>query len=226
MTYHIYIRVSTEDQSLGIDAQRAAIQRWLPAQATTVEHIDEGVSGGAPLERRPALQDALAALRHGDTLVSYRRDRLSRDPLVAMVVERAVARAGAVLVTLDTGGATGPERDLLHRMLDGVAEYERSVLRSRTKAALAARRARGLRTGGVPYGYKVGADNRLLPEPTEQQVIAHVKALSDTGLSLRGISGELAQRGLMSRTGRPFSAQSIKRIVTNYSRTGDAHGAE
>src|SRR5688572_24763258 len=87
-----YLRVSTEDQSLGLDAQREALTRWCAANGATLVavHVDQGVSGGAPLEERPALLAALDELRvrGAGVLLVAKRDRLARDTLVAGMVER------------------------------------------------------------------------------------------------------------------------------------------
>jgi hypothetical protein len=60
-----YLRVSTDDQALGPEAQRAAIEAWAAARGVAVVawFCDQGVSGAAAIDKRPALLDALAALR-------------------------------------------------------------------------------------------------------------------------------------------------------------------
>src|SRR5678816_2395195 len=82
-----YLRVSTEDQNLGPAAQRATITAWAARQGVQVAawFTDQGVSGGKPVEDRPALLAALEALRvHGaGLLVAGKRDRIARDVVVA-----------------------------------------------------------------------------------------------------------------------------------------------
>ena len=64
-------------------------------------------------------------------------------------------------------------------VIDGAAQYERGLIRARTKAALAAKAAKGERVGQVPYGFKVDADRvRLVPVDGEQTVIATARELS------------------------------------------------
>src|SRR5689334_3423603 len=81
-----YIRVSTDDQTLSPDAQRAAIARWAESHGAMVvgESIDWGVSGAAELADRPGLMSAIAAIdAHGaGLLVVAKRDRLARDVVV------------------------------------------------------------------------------------------------------------------------------------------------
>ncbi len=88
-----YVRVSTEDQNLGPQAQRAALDAWATRTgvALVVVFEDHGVSGAAAIADRPGLVAALAALReHGaGVFVAAKRDRIARDPVVAAMVERA-----------------------------------------------------------------------------------------------------------------------------------------
>ena len=118
-------------------------------------HEDRGVSGGAEIDKRPGLIAALEALRteRAGILVVAKRDRLARDVLVAAMVERLCQREGARIQSADgTGNGDSPEAKLLRTMIDAFAAYERALIRARTRAALAAKKARGERVGGVPYG--------------------------------------------------------------------------
>lgn len=152
-----YLRASTERQDLSPGAQRAAIERWAAGAGVVVVawHEDLGVSGGTALEDRPGLLsalDGLDALGAG-TLVVAKRDRLARDVLTAALVERLCGRKGARVVAADgVANGDGPEAALMRTLLDAFAAYERALIRARTRAALAVKKSRGERTGGVPMG--------------------------------------------------------------------------
>jgi DNA invertase Pin-like site-specific DNA recombinase len=213
-----YLRVSTEDQRLGPEAQRAAIEAWAAREGVTVVswHLDAGVSGGSSLDERPALLAALAALRaeRAGVLVVAKRDRLARDVYVAATLDRAVAASGARVVSADgTANGDTPADAFLRTVVDGASEYERALIRGRTKAALAALRARGQRAGGVPYGYAADASGRLTPDAGEQAVIAAVRDLRAAGASLRGVVAELASRGMVSRAGTPIGLTQVARLA-------------
>ena len=166
-----YLRVSTDEQSLGPEAQRAAIERWAQNQGVRVAAIfeDHGISGGAPAEKRPGLLAALSALRENAAglLVAAKRDRIARDTVIAAMVEQAAGRVGATLTTADgSSDGTGPEGQLMRGIVYVFAAYERGVIRSRTRAALAVKRTRGERIGGIPYGFKLAGDGvHLVPRP-------------------------------------------------------------
>jgi DNA invertase Pin-like site-specific DNA recombinase len=215
-----YLRVSTEDQRLGPEAQRAAIEVWAQREGVRVAawHVDAGVSGGADIADRAGLVAALAGLRtHGaGVLAIAKRDRLARDVYVAATIERAVAASAARVVSAEgtANGDTAADA-FLRTILDGAAAYERALIRSRTKAALAAKKARGERVGTVSYGYRLAADRVAVEtDEAEQGVIGCVRELRAAGLSERGIVATLAGRGVLSRTGKPLAKTQVHNILS------------
>jgi DNA invertase Pin-like site-specific DNA recombinase len=203
-----YVRVSTEDQHLGPDAQRAAIDRWCSQQGATVAAVfeDLGVSGGAPLEKREGLVAALNALgEHGaGVLLVAKRDRLARDTMVAAMVERLTERAGARVMSADgVGNGEGPEGMLLRGLMDLFAQYERALIRTRTKAALAIKRGRGERVGGVAIGFQLADDGIHVKDvPAEKAVLHRIRTLKDEGFSVRCIAAKLNAEGVPARGAR------------------------
>ena len=150
-----YMRCSTNRQDLSPETQREAIRSWAKRNDVTVVawHFDKGVSGGAALEKRPELVAAIDAVKRESAglLVVAKRDRLARDVLTAALVERLCERHGARVQSADgTGNGDGPEAQLLRGVIDVFAQYERAIIRSRTKAALAVKKANGERVGGIP----------------------------------------------------------------------------
>lgn len=213
-----YLRASTEDQKLGPEAQRAAIETWAAREGVQVVewHVDSGVSGGSALDARPALGAALASLRGigAGVLVVAKRDRLARDVAIAAMIEKATLAAGAKVVSADgAGNGDSPADAFMRTLLDGAAAYERALIRARTKAALGAKRARGERAGGVPYGFTADDAGRLSPCAAEQAIVSVVAELRAAGMPLRAIVIELGRRELVSRTGRPLQLTQVARLV-------------
>jgi DNA invertase Pin-like site-specific DNA recombinase len=216
-----YLRVSTDEQANGPDAQRAAIERWAAAAGVQVVawHADHGVSGAAPLDRRPGLLSAVDALGElgAGALVVARRDRLARDVMAAAMVEGLVSRAGARVVSAagegTEGDATDPGALLMRRLVDAFAEYERALIKSRTRAALAVKAGRGELTGTAPLGQRVGADGvHLEADAAEGEALALVAQLRRDGLSIRKIADELNARGVPARGGR-WHRTTVERIL-------------
>lgn len=137
-----YARVSTADQSLAL--QLDGLRR------AGCEQIYEERASGRAAADRPELQNLLRSVRPGDTIVIWRLDRLGRSlaDLVTMVNDLAAREVALESLTerLDTSTAAGK---LFLGFIALMAEFERNVIGERTKAGLAAARARG-RTGGRP----------------------------------------------------------------------------
>lgn len=136
-----YARVSTQDQnaSLQLDALKAA---------GCIKVFTDKASGS--LDRRPQLDRLLDQLRPGDTVVVWRLDRLGRSlkHLIQLIEDLAEKGVGFRSLTegMDTTTAGGK---LIFSIFGALAEFERSLIRERTVAGLAAARARG-RVGGRP----------------------------------------------------------------------------
>jgi DNA invertase Pin-like site-specific DNA recombinase len=227
-----YLRASTDDQRLSPEAQRAAIEAWAKRAGVTVVawHHDHGVSGAAAPAERPELLAALADLQAhaAGVLVVAKRDRLARDVMHVAMIERMVAGSGASIVSAAGEGTDADPSDptglLLRRMVDAFAEYERAIIAARTRAALAAKAARGEVSGPVPYGKRVAggaapareadgrrAVRRLEPDAHEQAMVDRARALVATGLSLRAAAARLAAEGFVGRTGHTLQASTIAR---------------
>lgn len=144
-----YMRVSKVDGSQSTDLQRDA----LAAAGVEEGQLYEDHASGAR-EDRPELLAALKALRAGDTLVVWKLDRLGRDlrHLVGIVDDLDKRDVGLKVLTgqgaaIDTTTASGK---LVFGIFAALAEYERALISERTRAGLAAARARG-RKGGRPH---------------------------------------------------------------------------
>jgi DNA invertase Pin-like site-specific DNA recombinase len=209
----LYLRVSTGDQALGLEAQRAMIGAYLAREGRKAasEHVDDGVSGGAPLDKRCGLLAAIAALKRGDVLVVAKRDRLARDPLVAMMAERLAEKRGACVRCADgNGNGDGAADVLMRRMLDAFAEFERAQIAMRTRAALAELRRQGRRISGKPpFGYRF-EEGRLIPAPGESAILERAQQMRACGMSVGSIVGRLGEN---PRTGRPWGRVSLWRAL-------------
>jgi len=154
-----YARVSTQDQKteLQIDALKKA----------GCERIFEEKTSGAKRDR-PELNAALDYIREGDTIVVWKLDRLARSlkQLIETVEDLESRGIGLKSLTenIDTGTSGGR---LVFHIFGTLAEFERSIIRERTVAGLAAARARG-RVGGRPKALTeddVAAARAMLKQP-------------------------------------------------------------
>jgi site-specific DNA recombinase len=213
-----YVWVSTDEQTLSVEAPREALCGWCQVHGATLGAVytDVGIAGGAPLEKRPGLLAALSALTKGTALLVLRRDRLARDTLTVAIAERMAQKAGAVILTVTgAGDGEGPEAQLMRTIIDAFAQYERALITVRTKTAMPRKRAKGERIGAMPYGYQLAADGvHFVDAPSEQAVIAIVQRIRAGGLSYRAIAAELInQRGFTNRAGGRFMATQVVHML-------------
>ncbi len=143
-----YMRVSKSDGSQTLDLQRDALLN----AGVAPERLYEDLASGRK-DARPGLEACLKALQPGNTLVVWKLDRLGRDlkHLVSLVDDLRQRHIGFKVLTgsgaqIDTTTANGR---LVFGIFAALAEFEAELIRERTRAGLAAARARG-RLGGRP----------------------------------------------------------------------------
>lgn len=162
-----YARVSTNDQNLAL--QRDA----LTAAGCDRIFADEGLSGLTT--RRPGLDQALAALSAGDTLIVWKLDRLGRSlaHLVQLIADLGSRRIDFLSLSdpIDTSSAGG--RLVLH-MMGALAEFERTLIAERTQAGLIAARRRGQKLGRKPSltAEQVAIARRLIDSGESPRAVA------------------------------------------------------
>jgi len=219
----IYTRVSTDEQTrsgLGLEAQLRECREYVERQGGTVVAVlsDEGVSGGIHWAEREGLSKAFSMIGGtADTLVVWKRDRLARDELAAGMFDIDVHRKGGRILSATEGGNGKTDEDwFMRRILDIAAEYEKRKISARTKAALAAKRARGERVGHIPYGFAVvDGGQALVEDDDEQRVIATAKAIRASGASWRRVASDLNAQGITNRPGRPWNHTNVRLCCTN-----------
>ena len=205
-----YIRVSTEEQSVGgssMAQQRSAIEAYCVLQHYELVQIyeDAGVSAGKPLSTRPAGAALLKDIAQVDVVVALKLDRLFRDAIDALEVVREWDRQEKALCLVDMGGQPIDTRSAIGRfflhMLAAFAELERNVISERTRAVLQHKKAKGEVVGQIPYGYAREGD-RLIEDPVEQKVLQLMVEMEGDGVSQRAIVEILNQTGAVCRGGR------------------------
>jgi DNA invertase Pin-like site-specific DNA recombinase len=198
-----YFRVSTDRQGrsgLGLDAQREAVARYLESIGGILFAEFTEIETGKRNDR-PELERALAICRRQKArLVIAKLDRLSRN--VAFIA--AMMDSGVEFVACDNPHAT---RLTLH-ILAAVAEHEREMIAARTKAALQAAKARGVRLG--QNGNRLAMGNRSAAISRANGLKNILKELS--GLSTRQIAAELTARGIATPRGGRWHPQTVLRL--------------
>ncbi len=208
-----YYLVSTARQGrsgLGLEAQREAVRVFLNGGNWTLlaEHTE--IESGK-VDSRPELAKALTACRlTGATLVIAKLDRLSRDAAFLLNLEKA----GVEFTAADMPNANR----LTVRLMAVIAQEEREMIAKRTKDALAAAKARGVKLGGFRAGARV--DHRQGTEALQKRAEAFaagvgpmIVEMRQAGSSLRQIAADLTARGIRTSRDGAWSADAVRQVL-------------
>lgn len=202
-----YLRVSTNRQGqsgLGLEAQRESVRNYLAR--IQHEHIDElvEVESGSK-SSRPVLAEALATCRREKAmLVIAKLDRLARN--VAFI--SSMMETGVDFVAVDAPYAN----KLMLHILSAFAEHEREQISMRTKAALAAAKARGVKLG--KHGKILAQQNRLAAKNFAETMRTDIESCLEQGITTYTSVAEcLNDRQISSRAGAAWSATMISRVM-------------
>ena len=212
-----YLRVSTKRQGesgLGLEAQRAAVEAFLNGGNWQLveEHVE--VESGKHDHNRPALHRALEACKvYGATLVIAKLDRLSRDAHFLLGLQKA----GVKFVAADMPEAN----EMVVGIMALVAQAERRMISERTKAALQAAKARGIKLGnptGLPPKATTASRARG-SAATAKRAAAFAERLRPVFTELADQSAqaaarELHRRGIATANGGQWSAGKVIAVRT------------
>jgi DNA invertase Pin-like site-specific DNA recombinase len=218
--YIAYYRVSTKRQGksgLGLEAQKNAVADYLNGGRWTLKDEVTEVESGTRTDR-PELAKALALCRlHKATLLVAKMDRLSRN----LHFLSGLMESGVDFIACDLPAAN---RLTIH-VLAAVAEAEAEAISARTKAALAAAKARGVKLGGdrgnIASVSRKGASASARARAAEARrraadlmpVIDAIKAQGT--VSLRDVAEELDRRGITTARGGGWSAVQVRRVLNS-----------
>jgi DNA invertase Pin-like site-specific DNA recombinase len=202
-----YVRVSTEEQSIsgaGLAAQRTAIEAECLRREWHLVEVIEDAGYSAKDMKRPGVQVALETLREGDAgaLVVAKLDRLSRSMIDFTTVMATATKQGWALVALDCAVDTStPSGEAMANLLATFAQFERRLIGQRTREALAAKRASGVRLGR-PVS---------LPSAISERIAAERKA----GRSLAAIAATLNEEKVpTAQGGRQWWPSTVRAVLS------------
>ena len=206
-----YYRVSTDRQGqsgLGLEAQRRAVADFAAGRGGILAEFTEVESGRR--NDRPELRAAITACqRERAILVIAKLDRLARN--VAFIA--GLMESGVEFVAVDMPQAN---RLTIH-ILAAVAEHEREMISERTRVALAAAKARGVKLGNPRPDIPAATAARLeRMAKTRAAVAPLIERLRGQGMSLRAIAADLNERRIPTVTGRQWYASSVRNVISQF----------
>lgn len=212
-----YYRVSTQKQGqsgLGLEAQQAAVVNYAAVNRLTIvspagEFTE--IETGTNKRQRPKLQAAIAAAKaHDAVLLIAKLDRLARN--VHFIT--GLQESGVKFVAVDMPEAN----ELTVQIMAVMAQHEAKMISERTKAALGAAKARGVKLGSpdnlTDQAQQAGqVANKEQARRAYQKLRGYIEMMRDTGMSYLAIARKLNDEGNRTRTGKEFQAMTIKRIL-------------
>jgi DNA invertase Pin-like site-specific DNA recombinase len=242
----LYRRVSTDHQDNSMELQEklnADYCRRLGLPILDQAYEDPDTSGSIWFNDRTGGNALLVRLQFGDIkhLITAKQDRLGRDTLDTIATIRKIWNLGITPHFPAEGGAfpRTPQNELLFEIKASVAQYERNLIRDRTRAVLRHKFNQGQLTGNVPYGFDClytfpdgrtqlspralaalelpgkPVSKQLLDNPAEQQVIRQIQAWRDAGWKLEQIAAELNRRALPTKLGCRWQAGNVASVLTS-----------
>lgn len=219
--YVAYLRVSTQKQGysgLGLEAQREIIHNYLREKKPIFEYV-EVESGRKTDKGRPKLKEALSQCRtHGAKLIVAKLDRLARNvSFLSTLLESDVE-----IVFCDFPQAN----KMVLNILASISQYEAELISTRTRQALAAKKARGCKLGNPEHlldkhqaaieksnqtNRKKAADN-----PNNKRAVAMLKVLAAQGMTLTEMTDKLNNEGFVTSNGYQFRPSQVFVLLKRY----------
>jgi len=214
----VYLRVSTQKQGasgLGIEAQQKAVSDYLTARGGTVIATYKEIESGK-VNERPQLQAALKRCRQTrSALLVAKLDRLSRDKVFMFTLR---ATPGVKLIFADLPDANEMSLDMMTLM----ASYEREAISARTKAALAAAKARGARLGNPHLQPGNAASAAVASQAMQQKAKDRAEDLRDVveaaladGLPITKLAEHLNSLGCTTPRGSTWTTPAVYRLLAH-----------
>ena len=219
--YVAYLRVSTQKQGysgLGLEAQREIIHNYLRNKQPIFEYV-EVESGRKTDKGRPKLKEALSQCRtHGAKLIVAKLDRLARN--VSFL--SALLESDTEILFCDFPQAN---KMVLH-ILASISQYEAELISTRTKQALAAKKARGCKLGNPEHlldKHKEAIANsnatnrkKAANNPNNKRAVAMLKVLAAQGMTLTEMTDKLNNEGFVTSKGYQFRPSQVFVLLKRY----------
>lgn len=216
-----YLRVSTQKQGysgLGLEAQREIIHNYLRDKQPIFEYV-EVESGRKTDKGRPKLKEALTQCRtYGAKLIVAKLDRLARN--VSFL--SALLDSDVEILFCDFPQAN---KMVLH-ILASISQYEAELISTRTKQALAAKKAKGCRLGNPEHLLgkhqaaieKSNQTNRqkALDNPNNKRAVAMLRILVGQGMTLKEMTEMLNKEGFTTSKGYAFRPSQVYKLLQRY----------
>ena len=228
MRYAAYIRTSGDDQigNYSLDAQQREIETWVASKQGILVKIYEDEAKTARTADRPAFQKMRNDARKGkfDALVVHKFDRFARNRTDALAIKSLLRYDYGVKVysvTEPSEDSEGPMGALIEGVMESVADWYSRNLATEVAKGKKERSHQGLHNNKAPFGMKKNDDLILVPDENELPgLIMAFEHYATGNFSDNDIAQLLNKSGYRSKTGRPFSKDTVRDILQNQTYLG------
>ena len=213
-----YLRVSTdmqEESGLGLDAQKDQIESYASSRGINIARWYRDTASGATLvDQRQGLSSLVKDLESNEIVLVAKRDRLSRDLMLSLWIEKEISKVHCTLESCDgAGNGDSPTDVLLKNLILAFGEFERNMISERTRAALK-ELGKKRKLGRPPYGYQYAENGTLEEKPDEFPTLERIRILQKEGLNTNKIMTMINREGHRSKTGKDFSRNAVALILS------------
>lgn len=215
-----YSRVSTEEQGkngISLEVQEAKIRQYCECKEWQLVEIIADCASGKDLERS-GLQRLLERVlrREVDAIVVVKLDRLTRSVrdlnILLEIFEKRQVALVSITENLDATNAIGR---LMLNLLASVSQWERDIIRERTKLALQHLRSEGRVYSRPVFGFDIRG-GLLVANQREQEAVKLMQSLRSQGLPFRAIAKRLEQANIPTKRGGKWDAGTVRKILLNW----------
>ena len=215
----IYARYSSDKQrDESIEGQIRECTAFAESQDITIldTYIDRALS--AKTDHRPQFLKMVAdsAKKQFQYIIVYTLDRFSRNRYDSATYKMKLKKNGVKVLSAKENITDEPIGIITESLLEGMAEYYSAELAQKVKRGMMDNALEGLWTGGsLPLGYDATTDKHLVINPLQSKSVQLIYDLYDQGFGIIAIISKLNEKGLLTRSNKPFNRSSIDRVLRN-----------
>ena len=223
MKHYGYKRVSTptqEKNGYGLDTQDAAIKDYCKKNNIELSGMFEDVGISGTNADRHGLNELLEVLQKDDVVIVLNTSRLWRSDSVKVLIHHEFKKDNVQIKSIEQPNydmyTKDPNDFLFNGMMELLDQYERMTISKKLAKGRKTKARQGSKaTGTAPFGYKWHDKEVVLDYNNNLIALDICQTYHDTGRSLARTKEHCDRMGYRTNTGKPFSKQAIKNLVTN-----------
>lgn len=216
----IYARYSDGPQQTeqSIEGQVRDCEEYAKAHGIRIAAIyaDRHISGRSTAGRTEFLRMLEDAKRGAfECVIVWKIDRFGRNRQDIALAKMQLKKAGVTLKYAVESVPDGPEGIILESVLEGLAEYYSADLSQKVRRGIRENISKGISFGMIPLGYKLDAERHIIVDEEKAELVREMFRMHIDGATKKQISAMLAENGVLSRNGTPYSTNAIFRMLRN-----------